>query len=205
VPPPDPAPESRPEPPSDSLVEMLRGLQAGETLAQSRLLSDYLGQLTRLAADRIGKSFQNLLSPDAIAVAALHSFIVRVKNADWEMLDQHALWLLLARITQRKCAREMRDLLAAKRDIRRQTGQRDDAVPVDPPSGDPGPEEVACFQDLLRWVRNEGDAVDQEIVSLRLDGKDVRDISVAVNRSERNVQYRLVQLRKRLEARLGEA
>src|SRR5205807_2238606 len=97
----------------------------------------------------------------------------------WQVLDREALWLLLARITRRKCAREKRSLLTVKRDIRKEVA----AAPLDLCDearcsvGDPGPEEVATFQDLLQWLLKQGNEVDRNIIRMRLDGVDLCTIS----------------------------
>lgn len=191
---------------SDSLVALLRGLEEGKSAAEAQLLAQYLEKLTRLAARRIGSDLQAKVNSNAVANAALNSFIRQYPKSDWEVLDRHALWLLLAGITRRKCARERRPFLTQKRDARKETppvraaDAGEDAS--DYPAVGPRPDEVVMFQDLLRWVLEQGDETVRRIVRLRLDGEDMATISQQVGVSERTVARRLNQLRDQLQKQL---
>ena len=193
--------------PTDSLVDLLRGLQAGESVAERRLLADYLSRLTRLAARQIGDRYQSKVSPDAVASAALNSFISRFPKSNWQVPDREALWLLLAKITRRKCDHERRRFSGLKRNTLREVPHGDasgDTPELTLPMTEPGPYEVAVFRDLLGWLLESGDEKDRKIIRMRLDGETVAAISAEVEYSERSVMRRLEKLRDRLQAQLDE-
>jgi hypothetical protein len=193
--------------PADSLIDLLRGLQAGESIAERRLLADYLSRLTHLAARQIGDRYQSKVCPDAVAVAALNSFISRFPKSDWQVPDREALWLLLAKITRRKCDHERRRFRGIKRDALREVPHGDatgDTTELMLPTTEPGPDEVAVFRDLLSWLLESGDERDREIIRMRLNGETVAAISAEVNYSERGVMRKLEKLRNRLQAQLDE-
>jgi len=194
-------------PPTDSLVDLLQGLRAGESIAEGRLLLDYLDRLTRLAARQVRDRYQSKVNPKAVAAAALNSFIARFPKADWQVPDREALWLLLAKITRRKCTREKRMFRSAKRDVLREVphgdATRNTSEPT-LPATEPSPDEVAIFQDLLGWLLESGDEVDREIIRMRLDGETVASISAKVKYSERSVMRRLEKLRSRLQTQFDE-
>lgn len=109
----------------------------------------------------------------------------------------NSLWNLLVRIAVRKCCCRVAALHAERRDVRREVHARDSAGGWEALSRAPTPEEVASLTEILERLLASLDDRQRQIVSLRLQGYTVLEIS-QIGCTERTVHCLLARVRESL-------
>jgi DNA-directed RNA polymerase specialized sigma24 family protein len=146
--------------------------------------------LVRLAANRLrnltGRAALN--SPEDLALSAFQSFCKRATaNGFPELADRIDLWKLLATITTRKAAREYRRTHAAAT-----FDHALDAVV----SKEPTPELAAAMVDAMeQLVAALPDEAHRTVALKKFEGCTNKEIAAILNRSTKNVEYKLRNIR----------
>jgi RNA polymerase sigma-70 factor, ECF subfamily len=193
-----------PRPPADaaggSVSRLLDRVQEGSDSAFADLVTRFLPRATRHARRRLG-DVGRAVDPEDVALSAFHSlWRCARKEPRTGLSDRHDLLRLLATITLHKVRRARRDHTRQRRDVRR-TVRDGDAPPggaslLDAaPGREPPPEWEPAFRDTLAsWLAALRPS-QQEVVRLRLDGYEDKEIAGQLGCSLRTVERQLSEVR----------
>lgn len=184
-------------PSSDSFHDFFDRLRARDEKAAAELFNRFVCRLIGLARLRLDEKLRRVADSEDIVQSVFKSFFVRLADGKLELEDWGALWSILAVITLRKCSRQSERYHAAGRDVRREVTPQDLWEPL---SREPTAEEVVTFTDTLEHLLRGLDERERAIVTLRLQGCSLPEISTQVGRTERTVHRVMAQIRQRLEA-----
>jgi RNA polymerase sigma-70 factor (ECF subfamily) len=197
-------------PASDSFVELMARLRAGDDEAATRVFQRFASRLIALARTRLQKQIQHKVDPEDVIQSVFKSLFLRCADGQLDVKNWDSLWTLLVTITLHKCGHQVRDFHRARRDVRKEVR----AVPHADDSGarweaealDPTASQVAMLAETLERILRGVRENDRLIVELRLQGYTVAEISAQAGRTEYSVEAVLKKLRKRLkQMRDGEA
>lgn len=195
------APDSQAE--HDSFNELLQLVDAGDQDAVgSRIFVRFTNRLISLARTRLSDKLKTKVDAEDVVQSAYRSFFNRQAADEFELENWERLWGLLAVLTLRKCYARVDYHYAEKRDVRREVsspGSADVSIrSLNAESTEPTPEEAAAITEILEQTMRDLDAKQREILSMTLQGYEVREISDHVQLSERTVHRVRNQLRQHL-------
>jgi DNA-directed RNA polymerase specialized sigma24 family protein len=103
-------------PENQSVTWWIQNLKDGDEAAAESLWQRYFGRLAGLARQRLGEGQRRVQDEDDIAVSVFKSLCERAERGDLAELEgRDDLWRLLATITVRKVAAQVRDATRQKR------------------------------------------------------------------------------------------
>jgi hypothetical protein len=164
--------------PSDSdLIELLK---KGSEAAEEEIYGRYIFKLVASAQKNLRTLRPGAKDPELAANSALRSVLTRVKSGQIrELFDRKQLRAFLFVKLKKKIIEQRRRAMAEKRGAGDEVEEGDlFALAI---SADPGPEEMACFEELLRQAMeclNEQDL--RNIAVKHLDGFKNPEIAKAV-------------------------
>lgn len=178
-------------------------LKAGDQQAAYELFNRFTSRLIALARSRLEQRANSKVDPDDVVQSVYRSFFLRQQDDQFELDGWDSIWALLAKITIRKCGREIQALRAAKRDYRRENLQQS----VENSNRDreeiidliPTPSEAAVLNETLELLMEGLDEKKREMLSLRLQGYTVLEVSQKTGRTERAVYRLLSSVKSKLE------
>jgi DNA-directed RNA polymerase specialized sigma24 family protein len=182
-------------PPEGSITRWLGKLKAGDQAAAQQLFERYFKRLVGLARLKLrGVPPQNR-DEEGVALSAFYNFCRDAGNGHFpELLDRESLWRLLAVITARKAAHQVRDETRQKRLPPGTPG--DAAVLEQLLSREPTPEMAAQMADQCRHLlRRLGDEELQAIAAARMDGYSVEEIAAKFGWATRSIKRKLSIIR----------
>ena len=190
--------------------QLMAALRRGDGEAARTVFERYARRLIGLAATRLPDNVRSKVDPEDVVQSAFRSFFTRQANGQFELDDWDGLWTMLTVITVRKCGHRLEQLQAACRDVRREValaGTQDDSwTDQEAVAATPTPVESLLLAETLESVMHSLRERDRPILSLRLQGYTVPEISANVGRSERTVHRILEGVRGHLqELRSGPA
>jgi len=185
----------------DKLVE---GLCAGDNDAARIVFSRFVKRLIGLASSRLNPVIRQKQDPEDVVQSVFRTFFRRTSDGEFEFDNWDSLWAMLALITLRKCGNRVEYFHAARRDVHRDAQGRpnDSNASLSAWQGiarEPTPAEAAMMADTLDALMAGMDEQGKEILSWRLQGCSIPDISLEVERSERTVSRVLERVRSHLE------
>jgi RNA polymerase sigma-70 factor (ECF subfamily) len=177
---------------------LLRRFQNRDMDAATQLYVRYAKRLRKVAKSNCSPSLARRVEPDDIVQSVFGSFFRRVAQGEYPVPDGTELWRLLLVIALNKIRAKGTYHSAAKRDVGRTT-------------------EIASFSHAFEPARNDGDALaysflkmvinetmkplspaEKDIVRMRIDGYDVREIAQRTRISQRTVERCLQEFRNKL-------
>ena len=181
---------------------LIEGLRAGDRRVLAELWRQY-GPLLRIVADKhLGAHLRRRVGPESVVQSACRTFLRRAREGDYEIADSDSLWRLLCAITLYKVREQVRFHTRQKRGIDREV-YVDGVSGFDAPSPGPSPAEAAVFGEQLEQVFAALGDEEREIVELKLQDVDNREIAGRIGCSERTVRRILARVRQRLERTFG--
>jgi len=182
----------------DSLVQ--RAGQ-GSSDAEAEIHRAFVDRLVRLASQRINQRFQAKIDPEEVVQSVFVSFFQRNAAGAFQFDDWNDLWCLLVKITVRKCSTRVSGFMTAKRDVsvERSPKSKTDGSSMVLRSPDPNPQEIAIFNESLDQLFDLLTPLQQEIVTLRLQGCSKVEISQKIGRTERTIYRSLNQVQSAFE------
>ena len=177
---------------------------------ESEVFDRFSRRLLGLARNRLPANIAARVDPDDVVQSVFRTFFRRHSDGQFDFESAYDVWHLLAAITYRKVIntvkyhrRELRD--AAKETPASASASIEQPRFVDP---QPGPESVMLMIDYTRWILEQLPEQYQDVVRLRMEGYDVREVAERVDVSERTVKRVLARVRdlaaKRLARELDE-
>lgn len=193
----------------DSFNQLLDFVDAGDQDAVgNQIFVRFTNRLVALARTRLGDKLKTKVDPEDVVQSAYRSFFNRQATDEFELENWERLWGLLAVLTLRKCYARVDYHYADKRDVRREVASAGSAGisirSLNAESMEPTPEEAAAITEILEQTMRDLDAKQREILSMTLQGYEVREISDHVQLSERTVHRVRKQLRQHLTQLVAE-
>jgi RNA polymerase sigma-70 factor (ECF subfamily) len=176
------------------LVERCR---TGSESAATELFNRYVSRLLGVAKRRIGERMNSRLDPEDVVQSVFRTFFTRLKNDQFEIVEEDDLSKLLVRITLHKTLRQIAYHRAARRDPNQETPQgdvsRNDILQV--MTKEPTPETVVTFIDQLDHFLARLSPEEQQILMMRLQGSSTDEIAKQLNSYDRKVRRVLERVR----------
>lgn len=191
------------EPGEVSDRSLLRRLQSGQDDASTELYLRYAKRLLALTAAQSSADLARRVDPEDIVQSVFRTFFRRASLGHYVVPDGEELWKLLLVIALNKVRATGAFHRAAKRDVRRTAHGEALEEAVESPSG----QDEAALNVLRMTVDELLEGVPEahrRMIELRIEGHEVNDIAVAVQRSKRSVERVLQDFRQRLDASIGE-
>lgn len=177
--------------------DFARRLYAGDDEAARELLTRYASQLMHLAARRISPQLRSKVDSDDVVQSVMRSFLRRVAHREIDLRNWSSLGALLTIMTIRRCSRQAAWHRADRRRASlEQPLELDGKQLVELISREPSPEAVATLADTIRYLLEQLDEQDRDIVQLSLAGESTADIAARVGCSQRTVQRTLFRVRQ---------
>lgn len=191
-------------PPVGESAQLVARWQAGDAAAADALFARYANRLTQLASRRLAGRLAARIDPEDVVMSAYRSFFVGAREGRFTLERGGDLWRLLVQVTLHKLYRQAARHRAARRSIDRQqpldSGGDWQAIAVGRDT--PTPDEVAAAADelerLLACLPSRG----RQVVELRMQGYEMREIGRVLAVSERTVRRWLNEARSVLAREL---
>lgn len=177
---------------------LLRRFQDGESDAATAIYLRYAKRLQLLAQSQTGSELVVRFDPEDIVQSVFRTFFRRAAAGHYDIPDGDELWKLFLVIALNKIRARGEYHRAAKRDVAHTTNL--DTVEPIRITGQGSPDENAY--DVLRLTIDDLfdklPEVQREIVSMRIEGYNITEISERTKRSKRTVERVLQSFRTRL-------
>jgi RNA polymerase sigma factor (sigma-70 family) len=186
----------------NSFHDLLARLDQGQCDAQTEVFRRFAERLVKLARSRLDDRIRKTTDPEDVMQSVWNSFFVRQQAGKFALKDWAGLWAVLVVMTVHKCGRRSVAAQRAKRDVTREMNPQS-SPPDDSSSGweaidrAPSPDEAATLTEMVEYVMAGLDEREQNILSLRLQGFTVPEISEEVGLTERSVHRKLAAIRER--------
>jgi RNA polymerase sigma-70 factor, ECF subfamily len=173
----------------------MRRFRDGDDGAADRLFRRYAARLRALADGYCRNGYERRFDADDIVQSVFRVFFDGIRRNGYDAPPEGEIWGLLAVLALNKVRKQMEHHRAAKRDVQRTTSVEDltEGVRADTDEG------AAA---LLKLVLDEQLAslseANRQIILLRMDGHEVKEIADRVGRSRRTVERVLQEFRDRL-------
>jgi RNA polymerase sigma-70 factor (ECF subfamily) len=189
----------------ESFPELMARLRAGDADAAERVFRHFTQRLIALARSRLDAAVRQKVDPEDVLQSVYRSFYRRHLEGQFDLDGWDGLWGLLARITLRKCGRQVKHFRAARRDVRREAA--DEAAPEEEAdegwealAREPTPPEAAQLAEAVEGLLAGLEGRDREVVSLALQGYSAAEVSARLNRPERTVYRLLARVKEQLRS-----
>jgi RNA polymerase sigma-70 factor, ECF subfamily len=188
-----------------SFDDVMRRLQKGDPGAASAVFARFVRRLVALARHRLDQRMLRKEDPEEIVQSVYRSFFRRHADGQFAIENWDSAWALLALITLRKCGNRIEYYRAGCRDVLRD-------VPMQPADDDlnasrvaweavasgPSPSQAAMLTETVEQLMAELDDRDRVILSLKLQGRTVNEISEEAGCAMRTVGRSLDKIRRKL-------
>ncbi len=177
-----------------SLLVLVRG---GDEEAATALYERYARRVFGLVEAKLGERLRANTETEDVVQSVFKSMFRGVRSGLYDAPPGSTLWNLLAVIAVHKLRRRARHMTAQRRDVNRN-------VPLDSLIDQISSDEESiefleiCLRETLEILR----PLDRDILSLRIQGHTVDEISETAGRSRRTVERSLQKSRERLASLL---
>ena len=192
-----------PDPNDLSVTQWIAELRVGEeSQAQQELWRRYFKRLSALARQKLGDLPRAVEDEEDVAVSALGSFFIRVREGQFpDLIDRNGLWPLLAKITARKAVNLHKRQTAAKRGGGRQPTSSDagdsQQAPLEFVDAQVTPAALAELSEQCNLLMAElPDPAMRRIAELKLAGYSTDEIAAQVELSPRTVERKTGLIRR---------
>lgn len=193
----------------DTVVDLVRRAREGDAQAEAQLFDLHLQSLLALVRKRISPKLAARFDPEDVVQSAYGSFFGGLGRGQFEVDGGDALWSLLVSITLHKLHRRVKFNVAQKRNVFVEQQPNDDSrwegLRPELPADAPTPHEEAALLEEVAWLMNSLNALQKNMLDLRLQGYTIDEIAQRTNRSERTVRRLMERLKIDLEQRLQES
>jgi DNA-directed RNA polymerase specialized sigma24 family protein len=167
--------------------DLVRKLQAGDSVAAGQLHDLYVRRLLSTVRQRMNPALRRRLDPEDIVQSAFRSFFRVVSTNDWHSQGRAGqVWSLLHAITLNKLNAKIRFHAAGKRSVTREVYEVDSICDADAQQAE------AIFIDELQRVMCENTPQHRQILELLLSGVSEAEVAISMKCSLRTV-YRVLE------------
>lgn len=179
--------------------DLLTLYRAGDCDAAAEIFDRYVRRLVELARQRISTRLARRIDPEDVVQSAYRSFFIHARDGEFALQRAGDLWRLLAAITLNKLHGQVERHTAARRAI-----NKEELTGIDPETQtrEPTPDEVAGINEQLQLMMSGLNQPARQSLEMRLQGKTIEEIAVAINRSQRTVRRLLQSIQSCCEAQL---
>ena len=181
--------------PSISDASLLQQVRGGESNAATQLYLRYANRLRALAAAQTGPEVARRVDPDDIVQSVFRTFFRRVAKGEYDVPAGEELWKLFLVMGLNKVRAVAQYHKAAKRDVRQTTSTEGLSAPPATNEED----DLRVLQMTIDEMLAPLPATHREIITLRIAGHDVKEISEKTGRAKRSVERILQEFRANLE------
>jgi DNA-directed RNA polymerase specialized sigma24 family protein len=195
-----------------SVTELLQQLQAGDSIAASRIWQRYITRLVIRARQRLKGTPRRAFDEDDVAITAFDAFLRGVADGRFKQLDNREdLWQVLVMLVGRQAIAFMRQELAEKRGTGKTRGESAfddmDRAGSTPPGldqfVDPDPAAVDQFTQSVRELLEVlSDDLLRQIAIAKLEGYSNQEIAQRLGISLRGVERKLQLIRQKWESEI---
>ena len=176
--------------PSDRTL--IRRVRDGDDRAAALLYERYANRVFGLVESGLGRVLRSTTEPEDIVQSVFKSVFRTMRSGKIKTPPGMTLWNLIAVIAVNKLKKKARRENAQRRDSKRNLSIDDENIVIE------SAESVETFQVFVRETLEFLEEKDREILSLRIDGHSVNEISNRTGRSRRTVERSLQRSRIRL-------
>ena len=188
-----------PEGLSETDRSLVRLIKTGDEDAANRLYRRYSDRLFALVRSKTGGWLEAYTEPEDIVQSTFKSVLWRMQAGNYDAPDGSTLWNLLAVIATRKVFKRAKYHTAERRSADRSISLSavEGGVAVDQ-MDDPSESFEFCLRETLELLS----PAYREILTLRIQGYKVDEISEQTNRTKRSVERILQKMREQLASHL---
>jgi RNA polymerase sigma factor (sigma-70 family) len=179
---------------------LLRRFRAGQHDAATELYLRYASRLLALAGARTSPSLASRFDPEDVVQSVFRTFFRRAAAGLYEVPPGDELWQLFLVIALNKVRAFSVHHRAQKRDVTRTAGSA--VVEAYAGSVDQTPRQM--LQMVIDELLTRLPEVEQQMIRLRVEGYDVRQIAERTERSKRTVERVLQRFRHELSASIDD-
>jgi RNA polymerase sigma-70 factor (ECF subfamily) len=188
---------------TDSFLEVMTRLHAGDEEAAREIFQRFVGKLVELARHQFDAVLRRKVDPEDVVQSAYKSFFLRYGAGQIDVRDWGNLWSMLTLITLRKCLDRVAYHQAERRDVQREAAAQAGAPGTEPwwqaVARDPLPEEAAVLAETVELLLRGVDEDERPILEMSLQGYTTPEISAQLGRPERSVRRLRERVKKRLQ------
>jgi len=188
---------------NDSSNELVTRWRQGEEDAATELYRRYINRLLRAVDSHLPPSLKAKVEADDVCQSVFRSIFRRIRRGEFTFAEDADVWRLLVTVAFNKLRNKMRFAAAGKRDTRRElsydVGGADMFV-VNRLSQGPSLEETIEFEELMNVIGSQLSPREQELLALRLEGYDQKEIADKFGVSTRTIRRMNDELRERILA-----
>jgi len=175
--------------------------------AAEELFRRYSDRLIALARTRLSAKVSSRIDAEDVVQSAYRSFFAGAQNGRYVLERGGDVWLLLVAITLHKLQDQVRRHTASKRSVNREQALGDGnsfhALDAATLTREPAPiEALSLVEEVEQLMRGLG-PLERQMVELRLQGGNLRDIATATNRSVPTVRRVLDRIKEQLREKHG--
>jgi RNA polymerase sigma factor (sigma-70 family) len=183
---------------AETLAELVRHLQAGDSQAAEELFRRYAARLTRVAEQYLSSRVGRREDGSDVVQSVFRTFFRRNAAGQFHIDSSAQMWRLLVKITALKAQAKGRFHTAARRNVAAEVADEDQAWLVTAASGEPGPEEAATLADLVETLLSGLPPEYAQVLEMRLADQGVGEIAPQLGVSRQTVYRMLALLQDRL-------
>jgi RNA polymerase sigma-70 factor, ECF subfamily len=184
-----------------SFSVLMARLRDGDQEAAFQVFGKFLDRLIALASSHFDSRLRSKVDPEDVVQSVYLSFLRKMDDLPYELVDWDGLWSLLATITIRKCHDRSRFWRAARRDIASEV-----AIPHDPEGiawweaidRGPTPFQALVFAETWDELISHPKPLQRNIAELAFNGYSGVEIARQCDCSERTVYRAVKNLREQL-------
>lgn len=184
--------------------KLLTDLEARRPSAATQVFDRFAARLVALARSHMDRRIRRRVDPEDVTQSVFRSFFERQQAGQFRFEDWGGLWGLLVTMTVRKCGRRADEFYAARRDGRREipnpASSDNPRAEFAIPDPQPTPDEAAALTEFVDTLLNSLDTRGQQVVTLRLEGYSVTEISKKIGRTQRTVQRILERVKQQVSS-----
>jgi RNA polymerase sigma-70 factor (ECF subfamily) len=189
-----------PEEPSAHLVARWRN---GDQQAAAELFRRYAHRLVALARRQLPGKLAQRVDPEDVVQSVYRCFFANARDDRYELKRGGDLWRLLAAITLDKLRDQVKWNTRAKRTVKREQAldgaESWEGIQLSLLARQPSPVEALALAETLQQVMRPLEPLECRILELRLQGHNLEEIAVLVERSLRTVCRVLDRIKQQLE------
>jgi RNA polymerase sigma-70 factor (ECF subfamily) len=192
--------------PEDS-VRLVQQWRLGDESAAAEIVNRYLAALIDRTRHHLSEKLARRFDAEDVAQSACLSFFVGARDGKYVIQRSGELWALLTAIARHKLLKQVERHTAARRSIDLEVQSSDLLVAVIDPdfaAALPSHAETLSVANLVEGLLDRLDAIDRQILVLRLDGLTLDEIAQQINRSQRTVRRVMQRIRESLIAQSPE-
>lgn len=189
--------EDASDPTEKSDAVHLHELQAGDEQAADAIFQRYFSRLRGLVKSHLSARLASRVDPEDVVMSAYRSFFRTARDGRYSLQEGIDLWRLLMEITLHKLYRQHTKHFAQRRSRSRESGDAADWSHDRSPSPDVA---VAATEELAA-IFSALPAHTRQVLELRLQGFQIKEIADQVSKSERTVRRWLDDCKREMTAR----